>query len=159
MSQKTVPAIVILQPWPWAIFHAPDRKRHENRSRSTSYRGPLVVVAGKGRRSLNAATMWLQQHGQPCPEDLPFGYAVGLVEVTGCLTGAEVGRAIERRVPGWRYIEGPYCHVYANAVAFKKPIPASGNQAIPFRLPLTAELIEQIRQVPTKAARQVMEGL
>ena len=159
MSSKTVPAIVIQQPWPWAIFHAPDSKRHENRGRGISYRGPLVIVAGKNRRSLKTGSLWLRGEGQPCPDpgSLLFGYAVGIVEVVGCLRGKEVGRAIEQKIAGWRYICGPCCHVYRDAVAFPEPVPATGNQAVPFRLPLTHELIAQLELVPTSAARQLLE--
>ena len=158
MSRKTVPAIVIQQPWPWAIFHAPDRKRHENRGRNSNYRGPLVIVAGKGRSFLSGID-WLRKQGQPCPNasELPFGCAVGVVEMTDCLSSLAVGRAMEAKVPGHRYLCGPFAHVYQNACAFKTPVPATGNQAIPFRLPLTHELIAQLELVPTSAARQLLE--
>ena len=158
MSSKTVPAIVIQQPWPWAIFHAPDRKRHENRGRNSSHRGPLVIVAGKGRSYLSGID-WLRKQGQPCPTagELPFGCAVGVVEMVDCLDPLAVAEAIKAQVPGCRYLCGPFAHVYRNACAFKTPVPASGNQAVPFRLPLTDELIAQLELVPTHAARRLLE--
>lgn len=41
-----VRAITVKQPWTWAIAHG--GKTIENRSRGTSYRGPLLIHAGKG---------------------------------------------------------------------------------------------------------------
>lgn len=71
-------AITVKPPWSWAIAHG--GKTIENRSRGTSYRGPLAIHAGAAwsergasdPRVLNAWTAWLSGRDTtaPTPEHL-----------------------------------------------------------------------------------------
>jgi hypothetical protein len=63
-------AITVRQPWAWAITHG---KNVENRSRGTSYRGPLLIHAGvtwsdRGAHDRRVLEACLRTWPQPAPE-------------------------------------------------------------------------------------------
>ena len=107
-------AISIRQPWAWAIIHA--GKDVENRSWSTSFRGPVCIHAAKGMtaaefddfiefaRILNRRDIWQKDIWVPDPKDLPRGGIVGVAEITGC---------VNRSASAW--FSGPWGFVIANA--------------------------------------------
>lgn len=69
-------ALVVRQPWASLIADGP--KRVETRSRRTSYRGPLLLVAGCSTAELNLpGPLWDQQH-------LPRGVALAVIELLDC---------------------------------------------------------------------------
>lgn len=88
-------ALSIRQPWAWAILHA--GKDIENRSWSTSFRGPVCIHASKGMtkgefeefvecsRQIHRLGLWDKDVWVPPPNDLPRGGIVGVAEVTGCV--------------------------------------------------------------------------
>jgi hypothetical protein len=71
--------LTVKQPWAWAIIHA--GKDVENRSRTTHYRGRLLILAGKGYST--EGEQWLRERGIEAPADLPAGCIIGSVQVTG----------------------------------------------------------------------------
>lgn len=89
-------AITVKQPWAWAIAYA--GKTIENRSRGTTYRGPLAIHAGlkpsprgaRDRRILDA-TAWLST-----PEvdrrALPLGKVVAVAELVDAHPDAQCCR-------------------------------------------------------------------
>lgn len=111
-------ALSIRQPWAWAILHA--GKDIENRSWSTSFRGPVAIHAGKGMtkgeyNEFNYVFMrmagaqdqaWLDKwHGvTPAPYKLDRGGIVGVAEITGC---------VNRSASPWFF--GTWGFVIANA--------------------------------------------
>jgi len=106
-------AITICQPFAWGVIHGP--KVYENRSWPSSYRGLLLIHAGKSRKYLDDDPEF---DGQPSDRDLTFGAIIGVVRMIDCLP---VARA--RPTP---CAEGPYCHEYADAYAFFEPVPCLG---------------------------------
>ena len=100
-------AISIRQPWAWAIIHA--GKDVENRTWSTSFRGPVVIHAAKGMtRDENEAAAGFM-HFQlgivaPLSIHLPRGGIVGVAEITGC---------VNRSGSPWFF--GPWGFTIANA--------------------------------------------
>lgn len=81
-TDDAAPAPMVLtvrQPWAYAIIHA--GKDIENRSRTTHYRGRLLIHAGKAWAPQGA--QWLNRMGIPIPDDLPTGCIIGSVTVTG----------------------------------------------------------------------------
>lgn len=86
-------AITVRQPWAWAIMH--DGKDVENRSRNIagSYRGPIVVHAGKtdddvawnGRVGQRWRSWWAA-NGMPGGQR---GFALGVVDLLDVHTEAE----------------------------------------------------------------------
>lgn len=84
--QTTIKVLTVRQPWAWAMFLSQNPKDVENRSWSTTYRGPLLIHAGKAYERW--AEAYLEQHFgvQPQPKDaLQFGGIVGMVELVSCV--------------------------------------------------------------------------
>ena len=79
-------AISIQQPWAWAIFHG---KPVENRTWSTSYRGPLLIHVGKKidvRGWYEFLKLW-EPYGLPVPEPraMERGGFIGIVDLIDCV--------------------------------------------------------------------------
>lgn len=93
-------ALVVRQPW--ASLIARGRKTIEVRSRRTSHRGELLIVAGKVAEG-------------DAPADLPRGVAVAVVTVTDCrpFTPADADAARSDWRPG----------LWAWTLADAKPLP------------------------------------
>jgi ASCH domain len=121
-----VKVITVCQPWAWAIVHGP--KRIENRTWRTAYRGPLLIHAGKSRRSLNAedAASWPARYGVELPgeSELVFGAIIGRVDVVDCVS---IDAAGLWPVGGLPFAEGPWCWILENSVAFDVPFFCSGQ--------------------------------
>jgi len=119
-------ALTICQPWAWLIVHGP--KRYENRQWQTSYRGPLLIHAGKSRHCIkeNALERWRAQGLViPVASDLPFGAVVGICRLADCLP---IGRLDDE------WASGPWCWRLENVRAFEQPIPCRGGLRL-FDLP------------------------
>lgn len=73
-------AICIHQPWAWLIVSG--IKDVENRGWATSYRGPLLIHAGKhsDREAMEMISQWAEEDGfkAPAPADLHTGGIVGV---------------------------------------------------------------------------------
>lgn len=80
-------ALTVKAPWAWAILHA--GKDVENRSWSTSYRGPLAIHAAVGcsRDYYAWATAWMANLGVETPalDTLSRGCVMGYVDVIDCV--------------------------------------------------------------------------
>lgn len=114
---------------PWAHLICAGEKKVENRSWPTSYRGPVLIHAGKSRKSLKIE---LARATMP-EEEMAFGAIVGLVEVVDCVELADA--------PADRFASGPWCWLLANPKALRRPIPCNGQ------LGLKAADEELVRQV------------
>lgn len=108
----------VQQPWAWAIISG--IKQIENRTWTTSYRGPLLIHAGKSRLRLWPG-MENEFEGFPGVDRLAFGAIIGRVELIDCVPLSAVARH--------RFAEGPYCWLFRDAKAFG-PIPWSGKQGL-----------------------------
>ena len=80
-------SLTVKAPWAWAIIHA--GKDVENRTWSTSCRGPLAIHAGLGcTRTYHAwASGWMAAIGVVAPtlDALAKGCVIGTVEVADCV--------------------------------------------------------------------------
>ena len=113
----------IQQPWAWLIVNG--FKDCENRSWYTSYRGPILIHAGKKL----AASMfglvghiWLLNRGieLPAQESLPVGAIVGK---------AFICSVTRERSSDW-HEEGQFGFYLCNAISFMEPIPMRGQLGI-----------------------------
>jgi len=96
-------AISINQPWAWAI--AAGVKRVENRTWTTSYRGPLLIHASLTYHEENWERVELAAPEIVVPDELDCGGIVGVCDLVDVVTSK----------PGDPFFCGPYGFVLANA--------------------------------------------
>lgn len=132
-------ALTICQPYPYLIClpeSDPRHKRVENRTWSTSYRGPLAIHAGKSRR-------WLSGYDDLDEEErlyMHFGYVVATAELVACYYARNllmVETCLKRVLPdehAWVashiHTEGPWCWVLDNVRVLETPVPARGARGL-----------------------------
>ncbi|BBD62763.1 hypothetical protein NIES2109_56130 (plasmid) [Nostoc sp. HK-01] len=148
MSIEIIKAISLHQPW--ASLIPMGLKKHETRSWSTSYRGPLLICAAKKTSIGQKLTHnYLLDQYQQIPletdnyvgwDDLPFGYAVALVDLyavalvdlTACIkmTDAFIKQQsqVELETGDWR--EGRFAWRLDNIRRIVQPIPIIGKQGL-----------------------------
>lgn len=141
-------ALTICQPFAHLICLPDDddrAKRVENRTWPTSYRGPLLIHAGKSKAWLGRNDEYKIPVG-----DMTFGAIVGVARLVDCFSTNNEAEcvAILRRRPwlaGHQHVEGPFCFVLAECRRFESPIEYRGAQGF-FDVPnsIVAEAIEQI---------------
>ncbi len=143
MSQPTK-TLTIHQPWAWAI--AAGHKTVENRSWTTSYRGPLLIHAGRSRRSLADGRRFLERLGFAAPEDyeLPFGAIVAIAWLVEC--------ASVREVVADPFAEGPWCWILQD-VRPVRPVPTAGSQGL-FGTP--ADVVRRLEPVGPEGASRLV---
>lgn len=88
MTEHTI--ISIRQPWAWLIVH--DKKRIENRTWRTNYRGPVLIHASSGLTKVEYedALDFMRFRAIlpayiPRPEELERGGIIGRATVVGCI--------------------------------------------------------------------------
>ena len=122
-------ALTVLQPYAALIIMPQSklppgevRKRVENRTWPTRYRGPLLIHAGKSLKFMRPGD---ERFGE-----LVFGAIVGVADLVECV---EFQRLKDSRLD-WLYdhphAEGPWCWVLENVVPFDKPVPYAGRQGL-----------------------------
>ena len=127
-------SLTICQPYADLICLPDDddrAKRVENRTWPTSYRGPLLIHAGKSRQWLRLGLYGLSE------ADLVYGAIVGVANLADCVSARDIcspgldGEAVNRRWP-WlkhhQHASGPWCFVLTECRRFEKPIPYRGAQ-------------------------------
>lgn len=147
-------ALTVRQPWAWAI--AKGFKDVENRSWTTTYRGPMVIHAAKAwdDRNIDALREVVgraREQGVPLPtklaDDLPYSgtshviAVVDLVEIctvglgdVGCPSRCDCGPWAIRGEAHWRL---------ANARLLTQPVPMKGRLGL-FTPP--AEVLEMVEE-------------
>lgn len=123
-------ALTICQPYAslivgWDGMSEEIRKLVENRTWYCSYRGDLLIHAGKSKK-------WLDTWDGPVPEDMPFGVLIGAAQVVGCEPKPFRRLAMERWpwLDSHQHAEGPYCIILENAMRFDHPTPYQGHQGL-----------------------------
>lgn len=124
-----VPALTIHQPWANLITEG--RKFVENRVWASTYRGPLLIHAGKGSTTLTAAQL----------RRFTTGAIVGVADLAGIIHLARVQALAEegtgspqfsadqvQAILGHQYTEGPFCWILRHARPLERPIPCKGFQ-------------------------------
>lgn len=104
-------AITICQPYAGAIMDG--RKRVENRSWATSYRGQLIIHAGK---NLQWMKTWDDAIDGLLPKEMHLGAVIGIAELTDCCDfrnmlylDPKLSWVIEHH-----HASGPFCWVLEN---------------------------------------------
>ena len=118
--------LTVCQPWASAIVHGP--KRIENRNWPTTYRGPLLIHAGKSKAFMHTNT--LNDGTKVDRSALVFGAIIGIAELTDC-------ERVENLDTDDPFAEGPWCWTLANVRAFAAPIPYRGQMGL-FAVPVSA---------------------
>lgn len=124
-------ALTIHHLWAWAI--AEGIKRVENRSRRTSYRGPLAIHAGNSRDSLAASRSLLRKLGHNPPPDhkLTFGAVIAVVELVDVIEFDPRRRELLDCSSGLAadpFATGPVCYVLADVKRLRSPVYCRGQQ-------------------------------
>ncbi len=119
----TVKALTLRPPWAWAVIYG--GKDIENRRWRTSYRGPLLIHAGKSAdEDGSEALLWTMADpaafGQPRAAWRARGAIIGLVFLADILSDSSSRWA----VPGWYHwaLEFPW--------PIDPPVPARGRQGL-----------------------------
>ena len=131
---------------PYASYIAAGRKRVENRTWETKYRGLLAIHAGKSRK-------WLETEDEADYAGLPlqFGAIIAVAVLEDCVEYEGAGP--HRKYPWFefhRHAEGPWCWVLSN-VRRIEPVSYSGSQGLweftQAESPREAELLNCIRAI------------
>lgn len=156
-------AITVRDPWGWAIAYA--GKTTENRSRSTSYRGPVAIHVGLGWDAAGAASDLIQRAWAQWAANMPLrpgpgveysgypgrlqryglwldpGHVVAVAELVDCHPAA--GCCAPWGEPGSGY------HLTLADVRRIRPVPAKGQLGLPWNLPedATAQVTAQLQAV------------
>lgn len=116
--------LTVRQPWAHLIAHG--AKRIENRSRPTSYRGPLVVHAGLRPDDLDddelAALYPPGTDLDALVEAMAWGAAVAVGDLYDCVPYAAVAND--------PYACGPWCWLLRDVRPLRSPIPCRGHLAL-----------------------------
>ena len=130
----------------------------ENRTWSTTYRGPVLIHAGCSYDWFKFGD-WpghtrVTERNRP---DLPFGCILGIADLADIVTLALVkatGESVHRF--GWlvrhAHATGPQCWIWDNVRRFAEPIPYVGRQGL-FTVPVdmveaAIETAEYVRAIP-----------
>lgn len=154
-------ALTIHQPYAHLIVTPADDlpdyavpKRVENRTWETTYRGDMLIHAGKSLKSINHVD-WPDSYGMPprlTHGDFPefvFGAFVGVAELVDIVRYHPDKRPDDYRPYKWIarhfHARGPFCWVLGSVRRFSEPVPYKGRQGL-FEVP--AEVVElEKRQV------------
>jgi len=124
-----VKALTICQPY--AELIARGVKKVENRKWHTSYRGPLLIHAGK---SLSWICDDLMTEHELTPDNMSFGAFVAVADLVACLPINDIrpGRCgvFYPWLADHDHAEGPWCWVLVNVRRLPRPIGATGAQGL-----------------------------
>lgn len=127
-------ALTICQPY--AELIARGDKPIENRMWATSYRGPLLIHAGKSRE-------WLDEDDEVLYPGMPFGAFVAVADLVACLHVNQAWPNCWRHLVGHEHANGPWCWVLENVRRFDVPLPAKGAQGLwESAMPIDARILE-----------------
>ncbi len=133
----------VRQPYAWLIVIG--EKRVENKSKSSSHRGKLLVHSSANKQDYLAF-----QKNNPgvafAPSWLAFGCIIGAVELADVV---EMNAKLEG--DPWAY--GPNCYLLQKPVWFPQPIACAGNVGL-FNLP--AQLVAKVEAEFAKPPRRLM---
>lgn len=129
--------ISVKQPFAWAI--ASGRKRIENRSWQTPYRG-VVYIHASGSFDRKGAEWLAETFKIKAPSDAPCGAIVAVAELTDVVTRKRAQRF-------GRWFTGRYGFVLSNVRALRSPVKTLGKLGLFRPSPALKRSVErQIRQ-------------
>ena len=130
-------ALTICQPYAHLI--AIGEKRVENRRWRTSYRGPLVIHAGKSHS-------WLSGGDSERYPDMVFGGIIAIADLAACWHIEDI---CDRQPPppfAWvahhAHTEGPWCWVLPTAEWLDVPLMCSGARGLWIPTPEQVEMLQ-----------------
>lgn len=102
---------------PFASLIAAGAKPVENRTWPTSYRGALLIHAGKSRK-------WLGEHVDVVglPDPMPFGVVVAVARLHDCRRLEE----LPSRLRVHEHASGPWCWILRDVAPLSRPVPWRG---------------------------------
>lgn len=110
-------ALTICQPYAERIRLG--LKPIENRTWPTSYRGPLLIHAGKSRD-------WMDDGDEQRYPEMAFGAAVALSELVDCVQVEH----LPEHLRGHEDANGPWCWLLEKVQSLDKPVPCRGAQGL-----------------------------
>lgn len=140
MTTTIIKAISLHQPW--ASLITMGLKKYETRSWATSYRGPLLICAAKKTSTeqklyhqyfLNKYQQILTNTGNYIEwEDLPFGSAIALVDLTACIsmTEAFIKEQVQTELDTGDWRVGRFAWKLDNIRRIVPAIPIVGKQGL-----------------------------
>jgi hypothetical protein len=132
--------LTVCQPYAGAI--ADGRKPVENRTWPTSYRGPLLIHAGKSRAWLST---WEEELDGPLPATMFFGAIVAKVQLVECCRIEDLASR-HPELADHPHASGPWCWVLADVEALRRPVPCPGARGLwEIAWPTTQTLAEIVR--------------
>lgn len=121
-------ALTIQQPY--AALIATGVKPIENRTWATSYRGPLLIHAGKSQeRTADWDAADERVYGIR-REDMAFGAIVAVVDLVACLHRGQAWPSRWRGLYEHEHAEGPWCWILENVRRLPVPYPRRGAQGL-----------------------------
>lgn len=135
-------AITIYQPYAHLIING--AKRVENRTWPTSYRGRVLIHAGKSREWLRLNERGTVDASGIALADMQFGAIIGAATLVDCIEPIRyITEPYQRRIPIFKkpdgrrfpwlsqhvHAEGPYCWILDDVVQIE-PIPMIGKQGL-----------------------------
>lgn len=89
-------ALTVCQGWASLMFiDGAKTKDVENRNWGTSYRGDLLIHAGKSKKQIEESQAVCRVLGVQMPAELPLGAIIGVVNVVGCRRDSESMWAVD----------------------------------------------------------------
>ena len=115
-------ALTVCQPY--AELIALGEKLIENRTWPTSYRGPLLIHAGKSRA-------WMERGDEAAYPGMSFGAAVATARLVACLDlRTEHWPAQWEHLHDNEHANGPWCWILEDVKRLPQPIPMRGAQGL-----------------------------
>ena len=114
---------------PWATLIIQGDKRFEFRSWKTSYRGDLLIHAGKGidKEAMKRLKKYI-------PEDMPLGKIIGKVKLVDCIKMSPEFKEMLLKENNEIYTKSSFQENYGwqveNVEAFNHPIPVKGQLSL-----------------------------
>ena len=121
-SEANMKAVTVCQPY--AELIARGDKVIENRTWPTSYRGPLLIHAGKSRD-------WLDDEDEYLMPNMAFGAVVATARLVACLD-----LRVKWWPPQWRHLRdnehanGPWCWILEDVKRLPQPVSMRGAQGL-----------------------------
>lgn len=114
---------------PWATLIIQGDKRFEFRSWKTSYRGDLLIHAGKGidKEAMKRLKKYI-------PEDMPLGKIIGKVKLVDCIKMSPKFKEMLLKENNEIYTKSSFQENYGwqveNVEVFNHPIPVKGHLSL-----------------------------
>lgn len=126
--------LTIHREWAWLI--AEGYKRVENRSWTTTYRGPLAIHAGL--KTAPSARLVANTLGISIPDQVPGGVILAVAELVDVLPCDSLFAQTLRADP---FAEGPFCFILDNIRKLREPRICRG---LPGLFPVPADVMDAV---------------